>query len=104
VNEKIEAKINLPYSEIRAFCQRQSIRKLSLFGSVLRDDFGPNSDVDMLVEYETGARIGYFEVIAMQDELTDIIGQHVDLRTPQELSQYFRNRVLDTAVLLYERN
>jgi predicted nucleotidyltransferase len=76
---------------------------LSLFGSVLRDDFGPDSDVDVLIEFEPGASVTYFDLADMKFELEDLIGREVDLLTPNALSQYFRQQVIDTAVALYER-
>lgn len=100
----LNIKLELPLDEIVAFCQRHPIRKLSLFGSVLRDDFGPDSDVDVLVEFEPGAKVGYFELADMMFELEDVIGRKVDLLTPAALSQYFRQKVLDTAQVIYERN
>lgn len=85
---------------IAEFCRRNHIRKLSLFGSVLRDDFGPESDVDVLVEFEPGTRVGW-SIVTMQDELSAILGRAVDLRTPAELSRYFRQQVVDGAEPLY---
>ena len=92
----------LTFSEQRLaeFCQRHRIRRLALFGSVLRDDFGPHSDVDVLVEFEPGVRTG-FRFFAIQDELSEIIGRPVDLNTPECLSKYFRDRVLDEAEVQY---
>ena len=75
---------------------------LALFGSVLRDDFNDESDVDMLVEFIPGSRIGYFELVGMEIELTELVGRKVDLRTPQELSRHFRQQVIDEAELIYE--
>jgi|SRR5581483_979328 predicted nucleotidyltransferase len=95
--------INIPQLEIDAFCQRHPIRKLALFGSVLREDFRPDSDVDVLVEFEPGATIDYFDMAMMEIELSQIVGRKVDLRTPNELSRYFRQKVVDTALVLYER-
>ena len=94
----------IPIDAIRAFCEQYPIRRLALFGSILRDDFTRESDVDVLVEFEPDAGIGYFELVAMQYELCAIIGRTVDLRTPAELSRYFRQRVIDTAQVLYERD
>jgi hypothetical protein len=74
-----------------------------VFGSALRDDFGPDSDIDTLVEFEPGARVSFFDMVTMEMELTDMMGRQVDLRTPQELSRYFRQTVLDTARVVYER-
>jgi predicted nucleotidyltransferase len=95
--------ISIPPSEIIAFCQRYPIRKLALFGSVLREDFRPDSDIDVLVEFEPNATIDYFDMAMMEIELSQIVGRKVDLRTPNELSRYFRQKVVDTALVLYER-
>jgi uncharacterized protein len=97
------ANIPLPTSEIADFCQRHHIRKLSLFGSVLRDDFTPQSDIDVLVEFESNARRGYFHLSMMQNELSELLQRDVDLHTPNSLSRYFRQNVLATAEMLYER-
>ncbi|MBI5669438.1 MAG: nucleotidyltransferase family protein [Chloroflexi bacterium] len=95
--------VTLPMDAIVAFCEKYPIRRLSLFGSVLRDDFRPDSDVDVLVEFLPGARISYFDMATMEIELGTIFGRKVDLREPEELSRYFRQKVLDSAMLLYER-
>ncbi len=95
------ARIPIPQSEIEAFCRRNHIRRLALFGSVLRDDFTPDSDVDVLVEFEPGKTPG-FEFIAVQDELSDLLGREVDLNTPDCLSKYFRDDVLAAAEVLYD--
>lgn len=95
--------IDLPLDEITAFCERNPIRKLSLFGSVLRDDFNGQSDVDMLVEFEPDAKITYFDMATMEMELGELLGRTVDLREAQELSRYFRQQVVDSALKLYER-
>jgi hypothetical protein len=94
--------LTIPYAEIAAFCQRHHIRKLSLFGSVLRDDFREDSDVDVLVEFEPGHTPGW-EYYTWGDELAPILGYPVDLLTPEELSRHFRERVLAEAVTVYER-
>ena len=93
--------IQIPADKLAEFCQRHHIRKLSLFGSVLRDDFTPESDVDFLVEFEPGQRVTYLDLAGMESELTALIGRKTDLRTPQELSQYFRDEVLALAVVQY---
>lgn len=95
--------IDIPYDHLHAFCERHPIRRLALFGSVLRADFGPHSDIDMLVEFEADARITLLDMVSMELELTEIMGRKVDFRTPQELSRYFRQRVVDTAEVVYER-
>lgn len=80
------------------FCRRHHIRKLSLFGSVLRDDFAPGSDVDVLVEFEEGKVPGLFWLAGMEIELSEILdGRKVDLNTPKSLSRYFRQEVLAEA-------
>ena len=93
--------LEIPQAEIEAFCQRHHIRRLSLFGSVLRDDFGPHSDVDVLVEYEPEARVSYLDMAGQEIELAEVLGRKVDLRTAQELSRYFRQQVMDTARHVY---
>ena len=95
------AQIEIPKAKIAEFCKRHHIRKLSLFGSVLRDDFRPDSDIDILVEFEDGAKVGLFDVAAMELELSDVMGRKVDIRTPAELSRYFRDDVLNRAELQY---
>ena len=92
--------INIPRDAIATFCQRHSIRRLSLFGSILRDDFGPQSDVDVLVEFEPGHVPG-LAFFAMQDELTALFGHKVDLHTAASLSKYFRDEVLAEAEVQY---
>jgi|SRR4051812_44454925 predicted nucleotidyltransferase len=94
--------IRIPSDEIAAFCERYHIRKLSLFGSVLREDFGADSDVDVLVEFDP-AHIPGWEIVTMQNELSTIIDRPVDFLTPGFLSDYFRQHVLDTAQVVYER-
>ena len=84
--------LSIPQDKIADFCRRHHIRKLSLFGSVLRDDFGPNSDVDVLVEFEPGHVPG-LAFFSMEAELSEILGHKVDLNTPRFLSPYFREEV-----------
>ena len=86
--------------KLAEFCRRHHIRKLALFGSVLRDDFGPDSDVDVLVEFEPGHTPG-LEFFAMEAELAEILGRKVDLHTPAFLSSYFRDRVQEEAEVQY---
>lgn len=88
--------IDLPKAEINHFCQRYHIRKLSLFGSVLRNDFTVDSDIDVLVEFELGKTPG-LAIVKMEDELSHLLGRMVDLRTSADLSRYFRDRVLQEA-------
>jgi uncharacterized protein len=98
----VNKNIDIPYDEIEAFCQRHHIRKLSLFGSILRDDFSPESDVDVLVEFEP-EHIPGLKFIAMQRELSEILGREVDLNTYGFLSRYFRDKVVAMAEVIYER-
>jgi predicted nucleotidyltransferase len=94
--------IEIPRAGIETFCKRHGVKKLAFFGSVLRDDFDPEkSDVDMLIEFEPGKRVGYLGLGAMQLELSKMLGVHVDLRTPSELSRYFRDEVMATAEVQY---
>ncbi len=85
--------IEIPHKRIEAFCRANGIRRLALFGSVLRDDFTPHSDVDVLVEFQPWVRVG-LAFIRLQDELSSILGRRVDLHTPGSLSKYFRAEVL----------
>ena len=98
---KKKIQINVPEGEIDSFCRRNRIKKLSFFGSVLRDDFSPASDVDVLVEFMPGTVVGFIRLAGMEMELSDILGRKVDLRTPAELSRYFRQDVLNTAEVQY---
>jgi hypothetical protein len=90
------ARIAIPRERLEAFCSRHHIRRLSLFGSVLRPDFGPGSDVDVLVEFEPECVPG-LAFFGMQEELSQILGRKVDLNTPGFLSSYFRDEALRTA-------
>jgi len=93
--------IRLDKERIAEFCRRNSIVRLSLFGSVLREDFGPESDVDVLVEFERDAVVTLLDMSRMEDELAQTLGRSVDLRAPQELSRYFRDQVLASAAVQY---
>lgn len=96
--------ITFDRAQIATFCQKFGIRKLSLFGSILREDFNPeHSDVDFLVEFLPETRIGYFELVRIENELSTMIGRKADLRTPQELSPYFRQKVIDEASPQYDQ-
>lgn len=92
--------LSIDRAELAAFCRRHHIRRLALFGSVLRDDFGPESDVDVLVEFEPGHVPG-LAFLSMEAELSEILGRKVDLNTPGFLSPYFRDRVLAEAESQY---
>ena len=96
-------KIDIPKAKIEDFCRRRRIRRLALFGSVLRDDFSPESDVDVLVEFEPGAVVGLIGFAGMENELSELIGRKVDLNTAGFLSPYFRDEVLQEAEAVYEQ-
>lgn len=89
-------KVAIDREALAAFCRRRGIRRLAVFGSALRDDFGPHSDVDVLVEFEPGRTPG-LAFFAMQDDLSRMFGRVVDLHTPASLSRYFRDEVLAEA-------
>jgi hypothetical protein len=93
--------ISIPRKQIAEFCQKFHIRKLSFFGSVLRPDFGPESDIDVLVEFESGYTIGYIQLAGAEIELSQILGRKVDMRTPGDLSRYFRDEVMEGAEVQY---
>jgi predicted nucleotidyltransferase len=94
-------RIEIPREKIAEFCKRNHIRKLSLFGSVLRGDFGSDSDIDLLVEFDPEHIPGLIRLAGMEIELTKILGRKVDVRTVQDLSRYFRQEVLDSAEVQY---
>jgi predicted nucleotidyltransferase len=96
-------KILVDRDKIADYCQRHHIRKLALFGSVIREDFRPESDVDVLVEFEPGVPVGLIRLAGMELELSDILGHKADLRTPADLSRYFRQDVLQSAEMQYVR-
>jgi len=87
--------------KVAEFCRRHHIRRLSLFGSVLRPDFRPDSDVDVLVEFQPGRVVGLIRLAGIERELSGVIGRKVDIRTAADLSRYFRDDVLAKAEVLY---
>jgi len=96
-------KIDTHREQIVAFCRQHHIRRLALFGSVLREDFMPESDVDVLVEFEPGHVPGLIRIGRLERELSGAFGgRKVDLRTAEDLSRYFRAEVLAKAEALYE--
>ena len=97
----VEANLGVPRSKLAEFCRKRHIQKLAFFGSVLRDDFGPYSDVDVLVEFDPGHVPG-LEFFGLQRELAEILGRRVDLHTPADLSPRFRCEVLDELVNSFE--
>ena len=96
------ARISVDQTKIADFCRKHHIRRLSFFGSVLRDDFRSDSDVDVLVEFEEGHVPGFFRLASMEGELSALLGgRKVDLRTPEDLSRYFRDEVVAAAEAQY---
>jgi len=97
----VNRKLPVAEADLGAFCRRNQIRKLSLFGSVLRDDFGEGSDIDVLVEFKPGARVSLLDVVRMERELAELLGRPVDLLTAEDLSPYIREDVLASAEVQY---
>ncbi len=95
--------ITVPKNQIADFCRRHHIRKLSFFGSVLRDDFEHGSDIDVLVEFEPGEVVGLIRLAGLELEFSKILRRKADLRTPADLSRYFREQILQTAEVQYAR-
>lgn len=102
VINQIDTAISLPYSKIAVFCREHHIIKLWLFGSVLRNDFKVDSDIDVLVEFDPAHTPG-LSYFGLADELAKIFGSPVDLSTPSSLSKYIRGKVMRSAQLIYER-
>ena len=94
--------LKIPKVRIAEFCEKNHIRKLSLFGSSLRDDFSPDSDVDILVEFQPGVHIGLIKLAGLEIELGEILGRKVDLNTPGFISNYYREEVLAEAEVQYD--
>ncbi len=96
------AQIEIPEPQITDFCRRNGVRKLAFFGSVLTNRFSDSSDIDVLVEFRPEERVGFFRLADMEDELSRLLGgRKVDLRTPMDLSRYFRDEVTKTALVVY---
>ena len=96
-----KAHINIPEAALARFCKANHIVRLAFFGSVLGDDFGPDSDIDLLVEFEPGVKLGLLKMAGMENELSQMLGRKVDLRTRFDLSRYFRQEVIDSAEVAY---
>jgi uncharacterized protein len=96
------AHIEIPEAEIAKICRRNGIRKLALFGSVLTDRFSDSSDIDILVEFRSQERVGFFRLADMENELRQVLGgRKIDLRTPIDLSRHFREEVVRNARVVY---
>jgi predicted nucleotidyltransferase len=99
----IGSHLDIDVDAVSAFCRRHRIRRLAVFGSVLRDDFGPESDVDLLVDFEPGSTPGLLRIAAMERALSNLFaGREVELRTMGDLSRYFRDEVRAEAVPVYD--
>jgi len=97
-------KLSVDKNKIADFCRRHHITKLAIFGSALREDFRADSDVDVLVDFESGHVPGFFRLFDIEQELSALLdGRKVDLRTPEDLSRYFRDRVVALAEVQYVR-
>ena len=96
----VEQKI--PRDKLAEFCTRNHIRRLSVFGSALRGQLAPDSDIDLLVEFEQDHIPGLFSIVRMEMELTEMLGRKADLRTPEDLSEYFRDEVVENAEVQYQ--
>ena len=92
----------IPRDKLIEFCKKNYIKKLSLFGSALHGQLGTDSDIDLLVEFEEGHTPGLFSIVMMEMELAEALGRKVDLRTPEDLSRYFRDEVVRNAKLEYQ--
>jgi len=98
----VAGNIKIPNDQIAAFCRRHHIRRLALFGSALRDDFRPHSDLDVLVEFEPG-HIPGLAFFTIQEELARLLGRPVDLNTPQFISPHFRQEIQAEAEVIYDQ-
>lgn len=101
-NSKSIHGIKISKKKLKRYCQKNHIKKLALFGSYLRGDFHSESDIDILVEFEVGHTPGFFDLNRMEDQLSQLFnGKKIDLRTPNDLSRYFREKVVANAEVLY---
>ncbi len=97
------AYVDIPQESIQSLCDQNRIKRLALFGSVLRDTFRADSDIDILIEFLPGQKIGMLAMSRIERELSQLFnGRKVDLRTPAELSRYFREQVMQQAEVLYD--
>ena len=99
---KKRVNLKIPKKKIAEFCKKNHIKKLSLFGSSLREDFRTDSDVDILVEFEPDAHVGLIKFAGLELELSEILGRKVDLNTPGFISKYYREEVLAEAEVHYD--
>lgn len=94
-------RIQVDQLQIDEFCRRHHVRRLAFFGSVLRDDFRPDSDVDVLLEFEPGHVPGLLKLMTLQLEFSELLGREADFRTPRDLGINIRDRVIAEAEVLY---
>ena len=103
--ERLAARIGVPLSDIASFCDRWGVAELALYGSVLRDDFGPDSDVDVLVRFKAGRTVGLFAAARMREELAEMFAREVDLMTRAAIegsrNHIRRKAILETARVVY---
>jgi len=99
----MSSQLSIDDASLARFCEQHHICRLALFGSMRRGTAGPDSDIDLLVEFEPGAKPGLIELSRLELELSDLLGRKVDLRTPQDLSRYFRDEVVKSAKVQYAR-
>lgn len=99
---RMGVRIPIPKEQVARFCRRHHIRRLAIFGSALRSDFNDQSDVDVLVEFHPDHIPSLFRIVRMERELSKLLGRKIDLRTPEDLSRYFREHVLREAEVQYE--
>lgn len=92
----------IPKDKLANFCRKNHIRKLSIFGSAIREQLGPESDIDLLVEFEEDHTPGLFSIVKIEMDFAEMLGRKVDLRTPEDLSRYFRDEVVRNARLQYQ--
>lgn len=98
----MNSQLNIPADRLAIFCRERGIKRLAIFGSALRPDFGPESDVDVLVEFEPDRTPGLLGIVRIERELSALFeDRKVDLRTPEDLSRYFRQEVLNKAEVQY---
>jgi predicted nucleotidyltransferase len=97
-----EGRVGLTKEQVEDFCRKNHIKKFAYFGSVLRKDFRPDSDIDILIELDHTYPTGFLKMAMMEIELSEMVGRKVDLRTSRELSRYFRDEVLAEAEVQYE--
>jgi len=97
------ARVEIPSDRLADFCGRHHIRWLALFGSVLREDFRPDSDIDVLVEFEPDQHYTYFTLAQVEEDLSELLGRRVDLHMPKTLHPFLRDKVLGQAEAVYVR-